>query len=56
MDHTIAYDKEGNMYLEDVPGYRMEDKDLTDEEICEKYRLISSNEYSKWDMFNCGEE
>lgn len=28
------------MYLEDVPGMGIEDKDLTDEEIAEKYDLV----------------
>lgn len=39
-DHTIVYDHEGNMYLEDIPGMGIEDKDLTDEQICKKYGLI----------------
>lgn len=40
MTRHISYDNEGNMYLEDVPGMGIEDKDLTDEEIAEKYGLI----------------
>lgn len=44
MNHIIAYDSEGNMYLEDVPGLSMEDKDLTDEEICKRYGLVKPEE------------
>lgn len=40
MSRIVSYDHEGNMYLETVPGCKMEDKDLTDEEICKKYDLV----------------
>lgn len=53
MTRHISYDNEGNMYLEDVPGMGIEDKDLTDEEIAEKYDLVEPKntedpEYEDW--------
>lgn len=53
MTRHISYDNEGNMYLEDVPGMGIEDKDLTDEEIAEKYDLVKpenteDQEYEDW--------
>lgn len=44
-DHQILIDLEmDEFYLEDVPGLRYEDKDLSDEDICKKYGLVMPKE------------
>lgn len=53
MTRHISYDNEGNEYLEDIPGMGIEDKDLTDDEIAEKYDLVKPEntedpEYEDW--------
>lgn len=53
MTRHVSYDNEGNMYLEDIPGMGIEDKDLTEEEIAEKYDLVKPEntkdpEYEDW--------
>lgn len=56
-DHTISYDSEGNMYLEDVPGCTMEDDELRNSTITYSFGPIQFTDNGKMVLdlsyFNC---